>query len=175
MVEATDIITVPDADEGAYHPRPKNPISVEEYAEVLDNIILQFKESVLEDHKDVMLSMVNSLKRSITTQFKHICPADVEVVMRTVKDTRCLTLRQSMEADQVHETDPDGNIPSGREVVLKLVQEKKLLQSAIDNIISLFDHLSEAHTHISMAVANLSYLGKITDLVTFKTILRASI
>ena len=175
MVEATDVITVPDDDEGAYHPGPKNPISAEEYAEGLDNIMLQFKESVLEDHKDVLLSMVNSLSRHITTQFEQMCPADMEVVMRTIKDTRCLTLRWSMEVDQVTKTDPDDNILSGREVVSKLVQEKKLSQAAIDNIISVFNHLSEAHAHISMAVANLSSLGKITGPVTFKMNLRASI
>ena len=50
-----------------------------------------------------------------------MCPADVEVVMRTIKDTRCLTLRQSMEADQVTEMDPDDDIPLGREVISKLV------------------------------------------------------
>ena len=175
MVEATDIITVPDDDEGAYHPRPKNPISVEEYAEGLDNIILQFKESVLEDHKDALLSMVNTLKRCITAQFEQMCPADMEVVMRTIKDMRCLTLRQSIEADQVTKMDPDDDIPLGREVISKLVQEKKLSQAAIDNIISLFKHLSEAHAHMSTAVVNLSSLGKITDPLTFKMILRASI
>ena len=129
MAEATDVITVPDYDEGAYRPGPKNPISAQEYAEGLDNIILQFKESVLEDCKDALLSMVNSLKRCITTQLEQMHPADMEVVMRTIKDTRCLTLRQSMEADQVTKMDPDDDIPLGREVVLKLVQEKKLTNS----------------------------------------------
>ena len=118
MAEATDVITVPDDDKGAYHPQPKNPISVEEYTEGLVNIMLQFKESVLEDHKDALLSMVNSLKRCITTQFKQMCTwLTLEVVMRTIKDTRCLTLRQSMEVDQVTEMDPDDDIPSGREVM----------------------------------------------------------
>ena len=41
----------------------------------------------------------------------------------------------------------------------KMVQEKKLSQAVI---VSLFDHLSE-HTPTSMAAANLSSLGKITD------------
>ena len=54
----------------------------------------------------------------------------------------------------------------------KLTQEKKS-QAAISNIISLFDHLSKAHAQMSMAVANLSLLGKITDPATFKTILHA--
>ena len=55
MAEATDVIKVPNDDEGAYHPGPKNPVSAEEYTEGLDNIMLQFKESVLEDCKDALL------------------------------------------------------------------------------------------------------------------------
>ena len=63
----------------------------------------------------------------------------------------------------------------GQEMVSKLMQEKKLSQAIIGHIISLFDHLSEAHAHMLMAVANLLLLGKMTDPVTFKTILCASI
>ena len=80
-----------------------------------------------------------------------------------------------MEMGQVVETDPDEDIPSGHDMVSKLTQEKKLSQATISHIISLFDHLSEAHVHMSMVAANLSSLGKITDPGTFKTILHASI
>ena len=60
-------------------------------------------------------------------------------------------------------------------MVSKLTQEKKLSQAALANIISLFDHLSEAHAHMSTVVVNLSLLGKIMDPGTFKIILHASI
>ena len=41
-------------------------------------------------------------------------------------------------------------------MVSKLTQEKKLSQATVSNIISLFDHLSEAHAHMLMGVPNLS-------------------
>ena len=114
MAEAPEIINIPDNDNsGASHPGPRNLVSAEEYAEGLDNIILQFKEALLGDRKDTLLSAVNSLKRKMTTQFKQMQLADVEVVIRTIKDPRCLTLHQSMEIGQVVETDPNEDIPTG--------------------------------------------------------------
>ena len=42
-------------------------------------------------------------------------------------------------------------------------------------IISTFDHLSEAHAHFSMACANISSLGKISNKETFNTVLKVAI
>ena len=53
-----------------------------------------------------------------------------------------------MESGQVVETDPDKDILMGWDVASKLMQVKKLLQATISHIISLFDHLSEAHVHM---------------------------
>ena len=80
-----------------------------------------------------------------------------------------------MESDTVLETDPDDDVPAGHEVVGKLSQTKKLSQPAIDNIISLFDNISEAHAHMLTATANLSLIGKIVDTETFHMILKVSI
>ena len=79
------------------------------------------------------------------------------------------------ESDMVLKTDPDNDVPTGHEMVGKLSQTKKLSQPAINNIISLFDHISEAHAHMSTATANLSLIGKIVNAETFCMILKASI
>ena len=114
MAEAPEIINIPDDNNGGTpHPGPRNPVSAEEYVEGLNNIILQFKEAVLEDRKDALLSVVNSLKRKMTAQFEQMQLADVDMVMRMIKDPRCLTLHQSMEMGQVVEMDPDEDIPTG--------------------------------------------------------------
>ena len=80
-----------------------------------------------------------------------------------------------MESDMVLKTDPDDDIPAGHKVVGKLSQTKKLSQPTIDNIISLFDNLSEAHAHMLTAAANLSLISKIVNAETFCMILRVSI
>ena len=85
MAEAPKIINVPDDDDdGSYHPGPRNPVSAKEYAEGLNNIILLFKEAVLEDRKDTLLSVVKSLERKMTEQFEQMRPVDVDVIMRTI-------------------------------------------------------------------------------------------
>ena len=80
-----------------------------------------------------------------------------------------------MESDMVLETDPDDDVPTGCNMVGKLSQTKKLSQPAIDNAISLFNHLSEAHAHMSTGTANLSLIGKIVNAEKFLMILRVSI
>ena len=52
---------------------------------------------------------------------------------------------------------------------------RELSQPTINNIISLFDYLSEAHAHMLTAAANLSLISKIVDAETFCMILRVSI
>ena len=42
-------------------------------------------------------------------------------------------------------------------------------------IMGLFDYLSAAHSHMSLTVANMSSLAKISDEETFNTVLKASI
>ena len=114
MAEAPEIINIPDDNDGGTpHPGQRNLVSAEEYTEGINNIILQFKEAALEDRKDALLSVVNSLKRKMTAQFKQMWLADIDTVMRTIKDPRCLTLHQSMDRGQVVETDPDKDIPTG--------------------------------------------------------------
>ena len=41
-------------------------------------------------------------------------------------------------------------------------------------IISCFDHLSEAHTHMSSFAANMSSLAKICDLETYNMVLKVT-
>ena len=42
-------------------------------------------------------------------------------------------------------------------------------------IITTLDHISEAQAHMSMATVNLSSLAKITDLETFRLVLKATV
>ena len=92
-----------------------------------------------------------------------------------IKDTRCLVLRRLLQEDTVVSMDPEEDIPSGMEVIGEITQEKKLSQAAVDIIVTLFDHTSEAHAHMSSAVANISALAKLVDPETFKVILRVSV
>ena len=111
----------------------------------------------------------------MVSQFEQMRMADPEVVLHTIKDNRCLALKRSLEEDTLQATDPKDNILSGQQIIRLIMQEEKLMRLAIDMIITLFDHRSEALAHLSSAAANISSLAKIVDSDTLKLIMRASI
>ena len=49
MAEAPEVVTIPDEEDEQERRGPCNLITADEYAQSLDNIMLQFKELVLED------------------------------------------------------------------------------------------------------------------------------
>ena len=62
MAEAPEVVTIQDEEDEQERRCPCNPITADEYTQSLDNIMLQFKELVLEDQKDVLLVTINALK-----------------------------------------------------------------------------------------------------------------
>ena len=93
MAEAPEVVTIPDDDDGNdIRQGPQNIVSVEEYATSLDDIMLHLKELVMEHCKDTLLMTINILKRRMLAQFEQMRPADIEIMMRSIKDTRCLSL-----------------------------------------------------------------------------------
>ena len=69
-------------------------------------------------------------------------------------------------------SDPDDDPPTGEEVIRNLPQAQG--RTVREDCINLFDNLSAATHHISVAMANLSALAKKVNTETFQIILRAS-
>lgn len=101
--------------------------------------------------------------------------ADINAVLRSIKDMSCLALYQSLDLEWMWETDLDDEIPSGRDVINGLSPENGLSRLEVQHIIGLMDDISTAHSYMSIAVAQLSSLGKLVDTKTFQMILHASI
>ena len=99
--------------------------------------------------------------------------ADLDLVIRAIKDSVCLHLQQEVTPGNVEAVDPEEDIPSSYKFLHQLPEQKcKAKEKAL--IIATLDSISEAQAHMSMATANLSSLVKITDLETFKLVLRAN-
>ena len=98
--------------------------------------------------------------------------AQVDVAMLTIKDPSCVLLRESLERQPMMTSDPDDDPPTGEEVITTLPQAQS--KAVREDCINLFDNLSGATHHISIAMANLSSLAKKIDTETFQIILRAS-
>lgn len=101
--------------------------------------------------------------------------ANVDTVLRSVKDTSCLTLCQNLDTECMCETNPDEDIPTGSEVISGLPSESKLSRLVVEHIIALMDDVSAVHGYLSMAAACLSSLGKLVNPKTFCMVLCASI
>ena len=77
-----------------------------------------------------------------------------------------------MNQDPVTTSDPDEDIPTGEDVLKTIPEAQK--QKVKEDCINLFESLSVATHHISIAMANLASLPKNTDPETFRIILKAS-
>ena len=98
--------------------------------------------------------------------------ARVDITVLTIKDPVCTLLRESIDQDPVTTSDPDEDIPMGEDVLKTIPEAQK--QTVKEDCINLFESLSTATHHISIAMANLASLAKNTDPKMFRIILKAS-
>ena len=82
-------------------------------------------------------------------------------------------LHQHFTTKGVDVTKPSIEIPEGW-IFLRQLPEKKRKVKVWEKIISCFDHLSEAHEHMSPFAANMSSLVKIHDPETYDMVLKAT-
>ena len=84
-------------------------------------------------------------------------------------------MRESKQEENVKATDPDDKTPSGPEVLQWLPPGRWYTSVVRDHIISLFDHITNAQSEASLAVANISSLAKIADAETLGIVLKAAV
>ena len=129
-----------------------------------------FSELLTNDVKGALQKMVTSLKKIMAKHWVGMAEADMNNVVKTVRDPSCIHLHQFLSTGGIAVTEPASDIPEGWEF-LRSIPEKNRKHEECQLIISTFDHISEAMAHASMAVANISALGKITDPQTFDLVL----
>ena len=98
--------------------------------------------------------------------------AQVDITILTIKDPLCTLLRESLDREPMTTLDPNEDSLTGEDVIRMLPQAQS--QVVREECINLFENLSTATHHISVAMANLSALAKKVDTETFRIILRDS-
>ena len=167
-----DIVIIDDNAPGTGPPMGlTNTLEAEAYCMGIEKIMDDFRELLNEDRKDALVTTVQALKRHMAKSWENMAGTEVDAVMRTIQEPSCVMLRQSLEEGTVTAVDPEEDVLTGRQVLSK-VQPKN--QYMIEHVISLFNSLSTATEHLSVAFANLSSLAKICDKETFRMILAAS-
>ena len=99
--------------------------------------------------------------------------ADVDVVLKSIHDPSCVYLHQHLTTEGVNVVEPATDIPEGW-TFLRQLPKKAWKMEVWELIMMCFDHLSEAHTHMLLFMANISLLAKITDPETFNMVMKAA-
>ena len=152
---------------------PQNPKEVRSYCEKVNAVFEIFGELLTSDVKDALQKMVTSLKKVMVKHWGGMAEADMNNVVKTIRDLSCLHLCQFLLTGGIAITGPASDVPEGWEF-LRSLPGKTRKHEECQLIISTFDHISEAMAHASTVAANILALGKITDPQTFDLVLRAA-
>ena len=99
--------------------------------------------------------------------------ANVDVVLKSIHDPSCVYLHQHLTTEGVDVMELATDVPEGWTFLRQL--PKKVQKTEVwELIMTCFDHLSEAHAHMSLFVANMSSLAKIADPETFDMVMKAA-
>ena len=165
------VIEVPDDD--FPNSGPQNPVEAQSYRDQLNAIMSTFSDLLVDDWKDALRSTVTSVKKLMVKHWRQMAEADVDVVLQSIHNSNCVYLWQHLTTEGVDMAEPAIDIPEGW-TFLRQLPKKVWKMEVWELIVSCFDHLSEAHTHMSSFVANISSLAKIADPETFDMVMKAA-
>ena len=152
----------------------QNPEEAQQYVNRINNIFNHLSELIHEDKKDALGMTIRKFKKWIMKQWVMMGDADVNVVLRTIKDPAAVYLWQHLTRGGVDVFDPPEDIPSGSEFIWQLPDRTQWAEE-MAFITSIFDHASQAHEHLSLVCANISALAKITDRATLHTVINGAV
>ena len=152
----------------------QNPEEAQKYVDRINGIFDHLSELIHEDKKDALETTIQNFKKWIVKQWATMGDADVNVVLHTIRDPATVYLHQHLTKGGVGVFDLLEDIPSGCEFSHQL-PEKTWWAEGMAFIVSIFDHASQAHEHLSMVCTNISALAKITDRVTLHTVINGAV
>ena len=100
--------------------------------------------------------------------------ADVDVVLRTIKDPTAVYLRQHLQRGGVEVMDPPEELPTSQEFIRQLPKRARWAQETA-SIVDIFEHVARAHEHLSEVCANVSALAKVMDKATLLSIINGAV
>ena len=100
--------------------------------------------------------------------------ANVNVVLRMIKDPTALYLRQHLMARGIKVVDPPEELPSGQEFLRQLPERARWTEE-MAFIVDIFSHATQAHKHLSEVCANVAALAKITDKTTLMSVINGAV
>ena len=98
----------------------------------------------------------------------------MDVILRSIKDPTVVYLRQHLMAGGIEVVDPPEELPSGQEFIWQLPEWARRAEE-MAFIIDIFNHMAQAHEHLSEVCANVSALTKVTDKATLLLVINGAV
>ena len=97
----------------------------------------------------------------------------MDVVLKSIHNPSCIYLHQHLTTKGIDKMEPVTEVPEGWTFLRQL--PKKVQKTEVQELIVMcFDHLSEAHNHMSSFAANMSSLSKIANPKIFDMVMKAA-
>ena len=114
--EDMEIVTIPDdPDDDWLSSDPQNLRQAEAYVEKVIQIFEDLGELLCKDNKDALPLMIERLKKHMECHWEQMKNADVDTVVKAIKDPACLHLRQHLMPGGMEVQELATEVPTGWE------------------------------------------------------------
>ena len=152
----------------------QNLEEAEQYVDRINNMFDHLSTLFHEDKKDALGQTIKNFKKLVTKQWETMGDADVDVILRTIKDPAAVYLHQHLTRGGVEVFNLPEEIPTSPEFIRQLPERTRHAEETAF-IADIFDHAAQAHEHLSAVCVNISALAKITDKTTLHTVINGAV
>ena len=151
----------------------QNPEEAEWYTERINNMFEHLSELIHQDTKTALGQTIQNFKKIVVRQWAAMGDADVDIVLKTIKDPTAMYLWQHLTGGGVEVVDPPKDLPTGQEFLQQLPEWARRAEEKAF-IVDIFNHATQAHGHLSEVCANVSVLVKVTDKATLLSVINGA-
>ena len=153
---------------------PQNPEEAERYTEKINNVFDHLSTLIHQDTKTALGQTIQNFKKIVVRQWETMGDTNVDVILRTIKDSTAVYLQQHLTGGGVEVVDPPEELPTGQEFIQQLPEWARWAKETVF-IMDIFKHMARAHEHLSEVCANVSALAKVTDKATLLSMINGAV
>ena len=152
----------------------QNVKEAERYVEKINNVFDHLSTLIHEDTKTALGQTIQNFKKIVQRQWETMGDADVDVVLRTIKDPTAVYLWQHLTRGGIEVVDPPEEMTTGPEFIRELPERARRAEETAF-ITNIFEHAAWAHEHLAEVCVNVSALLKVTDKATLLSVINGAV
>ena len=106
----------------------QNVEEAEQYQDKINHVFDHLSVLIHEDTKTALSQTIQNFKKVVTKQWESMGDADMDIILRSIKDPTALYLRQHLTARGVEVVDPPEEIPSGQQFLRQLPEQARRVE-----------------------------------------------